>query len=124
MNREIPGKYINKKNRSHFVELKADGRCLLFEGAPGVVGRYEVHGDEVTIFAAESSSTAKIQNGVITDSEGDAWIRRSPDDDPLESIEWLPPILKRPDFPWELVEAAGLVVVLIGLLFVAFTQKP
>jgi hypothetical protein len=132
MNSDIPGKYIRKRNRSHFLELKPDGNYFLFEGSPGVTGRYEVNGDEITIFGEESSSQAKIQDGVITDAEGDKWIRRKPtgqattaiDDDPLPSMTWLPAILRRDDFPWELVEAGGLVVVIVvALLVAAITKK-
>jgi hypothetical protein len=132
MNNDIPGKYIRKKNRSHFLELKPDGNYFLFEGSPGVTGRYEVNGDEITIIGEESTSRAKIQDGVITDTEGDKWILRKPtdqattavDDDPLPSMTWLPAILRREDFPWELVEAAGLVVVVVvALLVAAMTRK-
>ena len=132
MNTDIRGKYVHKKNRSHFLELKPDGNYLLFQGSASVTGRYEVNGDEITISIADSSSRAKIQNGVITDADGDRWIRAKTttlgntivDDDPLPDMTWLPAILRRLDFPWELIDVAISVVVLVGILFVAFTQKP
>ena len=132
MNTDILGKYVHKKNRSHFLELKPDGNYLLFQGSASVTGRYEVNGDEITISIADSTSRAKIQNGVITDADGDRWIRAKTttqgntivDDDPLPDMTWLPAILRRLDFPCELIDVAISVVVLVGILFVAFTQKP
>src|SRR6266566_1293176 len=114
MNSDISGKYIRKKNRSHFLELKPDGNYFLFEGSTVVTGRYEVNGNEITIFGEGSTSQAKIQDGVIVDTEGDKWILRkladqvgaTIDDDPLPSMTWLPAVLRRDDFPWELIEAA------------------
>jgi|SRR6266850_4817024 len=76
MNRDIPGKYIHKKTSSHYIELKPDGNYFLFEGSAGVTGAYEVDGSEITIFGAESTLRATIQDGVIIDSEGDEWIRK------------------------------------------------
>jgi hypothetical protein len=191
MNRDIPGKYIHEKTGSHYLELKPDGNYFLFEGSAGVTGAYEVNGTEITIFAAESTSQGKIQDGVIIDSEGDHWIRTKGteeatanyskchncnsdvleaakfcsncgaqvnatgevppvpinrkiriatqnitneakkstsdsttiSDETLASISWLPAILRRDDFPWELIEAAGLVVVIVVLFVVAITQR-
>jgi hypothetical protein len=45
-------------------------------------------------------------------------------DDPLASMSWLPAILRRDDFPWELVEAAGLFAVLVVLCLVAIIKRP
>src|SRR5437762_371221 len=75
MKQDIFGKYVHKKIRSHFIELKPDGNYFLFEGSSGVTGVYEVNGTEITIFGTDSTSRGTIQNGVITDSEGDRWIR-------------------------------------------------
>jgi hypothetical protein len=132
MNIDILGKYVHRKNRSHFLELKPDGNYLLFQGPSSVTGRYEVNGDEITLSIDDSTSRAKIQNGVITDADGDRWIRaKTPgqggapiDDDPLPNMNWVPAILRRLDFPWELIDVAISVVVLVMILFVGFTQKP
>jgi hypothetical protein len=132
MNADIAGKYVHKKHRSHFLELKPDGNYLLFQGSASVTGRYEVNGDEIIISIDDSTSRAKIQNGVITDAEGDTWIRAKPagqgnapiDDDPLPDMTWVPEVLRRLDFPWELIDAAISAVVLVGILFVALTKKP
>src|SRR5207237_2031558 len=117
MNRDIPGKYIHKKTRSHYLELKADGNYFLFEGSAGVTGVYEVNGTEITIFGPDSTSRGNIKNGVIIDNEGEKWIRAKDgsamSDDPLASMSWLPAVLKRDDFPWELIEAG-----LIALIFI------
>jgi hypothetical protein len=142
MNENIPGKYIHQKNSSHYLELKRNGTYFLFEGSVGVTGTYEVNGTELTISGGESSSSARIQDGVITDAEGDRWIRatevqqaaaapvsagrkpapavqslesRTGSDDPLASMTWLPDILKR-DLPWELIEAIVWAALLILLL--------
>jgi hypothetical protein len=131
MNGDILGKYVHKKNHSHFLELKSGGNYFLFQGSASATGRYEVNGDEITMSVDDSITQAKIQNDVITDAEGDKWIRTKStrqgttpiDDDPLPNMTWLPAILRRDDFPWELIEAAGLFVVLVLVLFVAITQK-
>ena len=187
MDQDIPGKYIHEKSPSHYLELKPDGSYFLFEGSAGVTGTYEVNGTEITILVGEASSRAKIQHDVITDSEGDQWIRTKStkqasateqasaryvkcsncnsdvletarfcshcgnpvsaagqvrhksiqtkphtpgtegiavDADPLESMTWLPAALRRPDFPWELIEAAGWFVALVILFMVAISKKP
>ena len=96
---EISGKYVHNKIRAHYLELKPDGSYYLFEGSAGITGRYEVHDGDITIFSPESTSHAKLQNSVITDSEGDTWVReKSPD-----------------EHPWELFEAIGWGVILIFL---------
>jgi hypothetical protein len=131
MDGEIPGKYIHKKNRSHFLELKPDGSYFLSQGAVRYSGTYQVNGDEITISIGDSTSVAKLQNAVITDADGDRWVRAKStaggdaviDDDPLPDMTWLPAILRRDDFPWELIDVAGLFV-LVLILFVAISRKP
>jgi len=127
MNPDIPGKYIHKKVRSHYIELKPDGNYFLFEGSPGVTGTYEVNGNEITIFGAESTSRGKIRRGVIVDSEGDKWIRAKAgsaiSDDPLASMSWLPAVMRRDDFPWELIDLAGLLLMIL-LVVVLARQLP
>ena len=121
MKQDIFGKYVHKKIRSHFIELKPDGNYFLFEGSSGVTGVYEVNGTEITIFGTDSTSRGTIQNGVITDSEGDRWIRAKEksesSDDPLASMSWLPEVLRREEFPWELIEAGWIVIIFILLMF-------
>src|ERR1051326_4716783 len=117
MNEDIPGKYIYKKNRSHYLELKPDGTYVLFERGTAITGRYEVNGADIAIFGAESTSQGKIRNGVITDSEREKWVRAGATDDPLASMTWLPAMLRRDDFPWELIDIAVVVVILILLMF-------
>ena len=121
MKQDIFGKYAHKKIRSHFIELKPDGNYFLFEGSSGVTGVYEVNGTEITIFGTDSTSRGTIQNGVITDSEGDRWIRAKDksetSDDPLASMSWLPEVLRREEFPWELIEAGWIVIIFILLMF-------
>ncbi len=183
MNEDIPGKYIHEKTRSHYLELKADGSYFLFQGSSGITGTYEVTGDEIAIGVGEATSRAKIQDGIITDSDGDKWIRESVEqaapryskcpncnsdvlenarfcslcgtslsatgdirpagvkteapvtrqpaphrttdgDDPLASMTWLPAVLRRDDFPWELIEAAGWFVAFVVLIIVAINKRP
>jgi|SRR5437016_1675169 len=123
---DIPGKYIHKKTRSHFIELKPDGTYFLFQGSTGVSGTYELDGTEITLVGAESTSKGKIKGGVIIDSEGDKWVRASAtsaisaiSDDPLASMSWLPAVLRREDFPWELVDVAGFLVMIAVAVMVA-----
>jgi hypothetical protein len=37
---------------------------------------------------------------------------------------WLPAVLRREDFPWELIEAAGWAVIMIAIFVIAFREKP
>jgi hypothetical protein len=120
MNQDIPGRYIHKKTRSHYIELKADGNYFLFEGPTVVSGTYEVEGSDITIFGADSSSRGTIKDGVITDSEGEKWVRAK---DAAASgnaasafPSWLPVV--REDFPWELIDA-GVILVIFSLLVLA-----
>src|SRR5262245_55302898 len=103
MNPDILGKYVHKKARSHYIELKPDGTYFLFEGSTSITGTYEVHDSEITLIGAESTSRASIQKGVIIDSEGDKWVRANTTptiSDPLASMTWLPAVIRRDDFPW------------------------
>jgi hypothetical protein len=123
MNPDIVGRYIHRKARSHYIELKPDGTYFLFEGSTGVSGTYEVSGSDIAIIGPESTSAGKIRNGVIVDSEGDKWVRASATaavkEDPLASMTWLPAVLRREDFPWELVDVAVLVVLISAAWFFA-----
>jgi hypothetical protein len=114
MNEDIPGRYIHKRSRSHYIELKPDGSYVLFERGTGITGRYEISGTDIRIFGAESTSEGKIQHGIITDAEGEKWIRTGVTDDPLARMTWLPAILRRDDFPWELVDMV--VIIFIALI--------
>jgi hypothetical protein len=119
INPDILGKYIHKKVRSHYIELKSDGTYLLYEGSI-LTGTFEVHGSDITIVGGESTSVGTIKNGVITDSEGDQWVRAKPTvagpHDPLASMTWLPAVLRRDDFPWELVDLGCLLLLLVVAL--------
>ena len=117
MNEHIPGRYIHKRSRSHFIDLKPDGYYVLFEGGTPITGSYEVSGTDIKIFGAESTSQGKIQNGIIIDSEGEKWIRTDTTDDPLASMTWLPAILRRDDFPWELIDIVVVVGIFLLLMF-------
>lgn len=129
MDGEIPGKYIHKKNRTHFLELKPDGTYFLSQGAVRYSGRYEVNGGEIAIYIGDSTSAARLQNDVITDADGDRWVREKVsggiiDDDPLPDMTWIPEIFRRLDFPWEFIDLAIAAIVLVGVLFVGITRKP
>src|SRR5262245_34379480 len=117
MNEDIPGKYIHKRSRSHYIELKPDGYYVLFEGGAPITGTYEVSGTDIQIFGPESTSQGRIRNGIIIDSEGEKWLRPDATDDPLASMTWLPAILRRDDFPWELIDIGVVVVIFILLIF-------
>src|SRR4029453_14779401 len=117
MNEDIPGRYIHKRSRSHYIELKPDGYYVLFERGTAITGRYEVSGPEFKIFGTEYTSQGKIKNSIIIDSEGEKWIRTDATDDPLASMTWLPAVLRRDDFPWEFIDIVGVVVIFILLIF-------
>jgi hypothetical protein len=117
MNEDIAGRYIHKRSRSHYIELKPNGYYVLFERGTAITGKYEVSGADITIFDAESNSQGKIQNGIIVDSEGEKWIRTDATDDPLSSMTWLPAVFRRDDFPWELIDIGVVVVIFILVIF-------
>lgn len=116
MNEGIPGRYIHKKSRSNYIELKADGTCTVYEGGSGVAGDYDVNGEDIRISGAGSTSTGKIRDGVIIDGEGEKWIRTNVTEDPIDSMTWLPPIVRSERFPWELIDIA--VILFIWMLVV------
>jgi len=120
MNPDILGKYVHKKIRSHFIELKPDGTYFLFEGSTGISGTFEVNGSDITLVGAESTSVGRIKEGVIIDSEGDQWVRAKTkaaiSSDPLASMTWLPAVLRRDDFPWEFVDMAFWVLIIVALV--------
>jgi hypothetical protein len=121
INRDILGKYIHKKVRSHYIELKPDGTYFLFEGSTSITGTFEVNGSDITIIGDQSTSVGKIKKGVIIDSQGDKWVRSettpTTGNDPLASMTWLPSVLRRDDFPWELVDVGGLILlIVVGLV--------
>jgi len=117
MNEDIAGRYIHKRSRSHYIELKPDGYYVLFEGGTPITGKYEVSGTDIKIFGEESTSEGQIKNGIIIDSEREKWIRTDATDDPLASMTWLPAILRRDDFPWELIDGAVVEIIFILLIF-------
>jgi hypothetical protein len=120
MTSDILGKYVHKKTRSHYIELKPDGTYFLFEGSTSITGTYEVHDSDITLITTESTSRGKIQKNVIIDSDGDKWVRASTTptiSDPLASMTWLPAVIRRDDFPWELVDVAGLLLLIFIALF-------
>ena len=122
MNPDILGKYIHKKNRSHYIELKPDGTYLLYEGSV-VTGTFEVNETDIKIMSADSTSLGKIKDGVIIDSDAEKWVRAKAasgtSDDPLASMTWIPAVFRRADFPWELVDLAGLLLMIIVVLVLA-----
>ena len=123
MNPDILGKYVHKKIRSHYIELKPDGTYFLFEGSTGITGTFEVNGSDITLVGAESTSVGRIKEGVIIDSEGDNWVRAKTKpaigNDPLASMTWLPAVFRRDDFPWELVDMAFLLLLIVVALVFA-----
>jgi hypothetical protein len=116
MNGDITGRYIHKKSRSQYIHLKPDGNYVLLERGIRSTGKYEVSGSDIRILAAESTTQGTIRNGIIIDAEGEKWIHTDATDDPLPNMTWLPAILRRADFPWELID---IVVFLIFILISA-----
>jgi hypothetical protein len=117
MNDDIPGRYIHKRSRSNYIELKPDGNYVLFERGTGIAGRYEVSGQDIRIIGPDSISQGKILKGMIIDAEGEKWIRPGATDDPLARMTWLPAILRRDNFPWELVDIVVFVVIFVLIMF-------
>jgi hypothetical protein len=146
---DIPGKYIHEKTSAQYIELKTDGSYFLFDGSAGITGNYEVNDSQITIFIGDARSQGTIQDGIIIDDEGEKWLRtgaegvdgtvlnnqraayrpqptrRAPKatDDPLVSMTWLPAIVRRDDFPWELIEAAIGIVLIIALFAATFGHR-
>jgi len=116
MNEDISGRYIHKKSSSNYIELKPDGTCVLYERGTAITGTYEVSGADIQLSGAGSTSQGKIQNGIIIDSDGEKWIRPGFTDDPLASMTWVPAVLRRDDFPWELIDIAVILVIFILII--------
>jgi len=108
MDEAILGKYVHEKIPSNYLELRPNGICFVNEGSSGVTGSYKLQGSDLTIYTGQTTSQARIENGVITDAEGDKWIR---------SKTWLDDLIDR-DLPWELFEAIFCAAVLIIMLIV------
>src|SRR5215831_12476823 len=117
MSEDIPGRYIHKKTRTNYIELRPDGTCVLFERGTAISATYEVNGTDIRISGAEATSEGKVRNGIIVDSDGEKWIRTDATDDPLASMTWVPAILRRYDFPWELLDIGVVLVIFILLIF-------
>jgi len=109
MNENIAGIYVHEKTGAHYLELKNNSTYVLVEGTARITGTYRVRGAEITMVGGDSSSSATIQNGVITDSEGDRWIQTEAGVPP-----WLQPIVRK-NLPWELYEAIAWFVILIAV---------
>jgi hypothetical protein len=118
MNQGIAGRYIHKKTRSNYIELKADGTCTVYEGGSGVAGNYDINGEDISISGAGSTSTGKIRDGIIIDAEGEKWVRTDVSEDPIDSMTWLPQIVRSDRFPWELIDI-GVILFIWGLLIFA-----
>jgi hypothetical protein len=116
MNQDTSGKYIHKKNRSNYIELKPDGTCVLYERGTAITGTYELNGTDIRISGAGSTSQGKIRNGIIIDSDGEKWIRAGVTDDPLASMTWVPAVMRRDDFPWELIDIAVILIIFILII--------
>jgi uncharacterized protein (TIGR02391 family) len=77
-NARLAGKYVHEKSGSYYLELAPNGNYVLFEGSGEIIGTYEVNGAAITLFVARRpTSTAKIQDGLIIDEQGDRWVRGS-----------------------------------------------
>jgi hypothetical protein len=118
MSEDISGRYIHKKGRSNYIELKSDGTCTVYERDSGIAGTYVVDGEEIRIYGAGSTTTGQIRTGVIIDAEGEKWIRTDATDDPLASMTWLPEIVRSDRFPWELIDIAVVLFIWVLLIFV------
>jgi len=74
---KVAGKYVHEKSGSYYLELGPSGDFVVFQGSE-VVGTYAVNGPVITLFVAgKPISTAKLEDGLIIDDQGDRWVRES-----------------------------------------------
>lgn len=73
----VSGTYVNKDNPSEYLELKREGTFYLKEMGIGVTGKYEVKGDEITLFLPMGlAAKGEIKGNTIIDEEGKIWVKR------------------------------------------------
>lgn len=71
-------KFYNPLNKDYYLELNDDGTFFLKDLNMNVSGRYEISGSTITLKPGQGLSTKKgrIEGNIITDPDGEKWIRQ------------------------------------------------
>jgi hypothetical protein len=71
------GKYVQENNANNYLELKADGSVFCQQGSMGLIGKYEIEGDQMTIkWDTGMADRATIAGNTVTESDGAKWTKR------------------------------------------------
>jgi alkylhydroperoxidase/carboxymuconolactone decarboxylase family protein YurZ len=71
------GKFVHEKSGSYYLDLGPGGDFVLFQDSE-VKGTYTLSGGVITLFVAgKPISTARLEDGWISDDQGDRWNRAS-----------------------------------------------
>ena len=74
--KSAPGKYVNQKNRTEYIELKPDGTFYVQRKTSGYTGKYEVTGNIITTVLPDGrAGRDKIQADAIIEPNGTIWVR-------------------------------------------------
>jgi hypothetical protein len=74
--KSAPGKYVNQKNRTEYIELKPDGTFYVQRKTTGYAGKYEITGNIITTVLPDGrAGRDKIQADAIIEPDGTVWVR-------------------------------------------------
>ncbi|HEY6351654.1 MAG TPA: hypothetical protein VI636_19815 [Candidatus Angelobacter sp.] len=73
--RKPTGTYVNTKDSKVTLELKSDGSFTVSQKTMNrsVNGTYKIEGTVITFTLQGHDATGKLQDGVLTDPDGDTW---------------------------------------------------
>jgi len=75
--KSVAGTYVNKANSSEYLELKANGEFYLRELGMGIIGKYEIEGDTITLkFDMGLAARGRIRGNTLIDEDGKTWVKR------------------------------------------------
>jgi hypothetical protein len=73
----VAGTYTHENNSEEFLELKSNGSYYLRESGMGVVGKYEVDGNQITLKTDMGFASRGIFAGdTLVDEEGQRWTKK------------------------------------------------
>ncbi len=86
------GVFVSADNRGYFIELKRDGTFYARQGTATLTGKYEIHGDILTLRLPNGVfSNAIIRGDTITDSDGIQFVKGARTPEPQDARSGAPP---------------------------------
>ena len=70
----VEGRYVSEVNPDAYLELRDDGQFVVNQDM-AFSGDYTVDGNTITLIYMFGSFVVTLDNNVITDEEGERWIR-------------------------------------------------